>query len=218
MTRQVITNLSKGEIGPELYGRIDVPQYAAGAKRAINFIAQRYGGMAFRPGFRFVAAADDIETWVRYVPFENSLETAYVLAFDQLGFRPLALGGMVKEENQKILSVTKEEQAALNIDFHDVEVGDRIFLDGITGMTELNARFATVIEVIDADNVRIDINTIDYGTFTGSDGTQRVAPPTPPPAPPSPPPAPPAPPDPPDTGGGGGSGGDLGGYDFDSLL
>lgn len=213
VARQTITNLSKGEVAPELYGRIDTPQYTAGARRVRNFIVQRYGGLAFRPGFRFVAEADDVETPIRYVPFENSLDYAYVLALTETAFRPMALGGTVLEDNLEILSVTKELRAVIEVSYHAWTAGDRIFLDGITGMTELNLRFATVVTVMDANHVRIDVDTRGFPDFIDSDGTNRSgAPPSPPPPPPPPPPAP-APSDPPATGSGGGSGGRFGEYD-----
>jgi hypothetical protein len=205
MPKQIITNLSKGELGPELYGRIDTPQYSAGAKRARNFIVQRYGGLAFRPGFRFVADADDVETPIRYFPFENSLDYAYVLAATEGSFRPLALGGSILEDNLRILSITQESQAILEVAYHAMAVGDRFFLDGIEGMAELNGRFGVIVAIVDASHVRTDIDTSAFEPFTSSDGTSRSgAPAPPPPAPTPPPPAPPSPP-PPVVGGGGGN-------------
>ena len=212
MTRQIISNLSKGEIGPELYGRIDTPQYAAGAKRVSNFIVQRYGGLSFRPGFRFVGEADDVETPIRYVPFDYALGYSYVLPLAEMSFRPLTAGGFILEENLQIISITQEYQALVEIHYHSYAIGKRIFFNGVTGMTEINGQFGTVVAVPDIHHVRVDIDTTAYSPFTASDGTDRVgAPPSPPPPPPPPPPAP-APPDPPATGGGGGSGGGLGGY------
>ena len=219
MPKQVISNLSKGELGPELYGRIDTPQYQAGVRRARNFIIQKYGGMAFRPGFRFVGEADDVETPNRYVPFQNSIEYAYVLAMMGVSFRPLALGGMMLEEDDpasplglEILSISSAAQAVLEVSFHACSVGDRFYLDGISGMTELNGRFGTVLAIVDASHLRTDIDTRGLTAFTSSTGIDRSgAPPPPAPAPPAPPP-PPAPSPPPPIGSGGGSGGGIGGY------
>lgn len=208
--KQAITNLSKGELGPELLGRIDTPQYLAGVKRARNFIVQKYGGMAFRPGFRFVAEADDVETPMRYVSFDFGIDASYMLAFQDLAFRPMSRGGMVLEDNLEILDVTIEAQTVVEIAYHELEIGDRFFISGATGMTELNGQFGRVVAVIDPDHVRLDINTIGMSAFTGSDGDTRVGSPPPPPPPPAPPPPPPPPPSEPSVGGGGGQGGDWG--------
>src|SRR5437773_10533889 len=101
MPRQAITNFSRGEFAPELYGRVDIPQYNAGARELTNFIIQRYGGVSFRPGFRFVGEVDDIDWNYRYVPFQFSVDQAYVMVFGDVQVRFLADGGMVAEDNQK---------------------------------------------------------------------------------------------------------------------
>ena len=208
--KEVYTNFTKGELGPELQGRIDTPQYKAGAKKITNFIIQKYGGLSFRPGFRFVAEADDVGTPMKYISFDFGLDQSYVLAAQDLAFRPLALGGAVLEENLEILAVSIAEHAVLTVSYHAYEVGDRIYING-SNPAELNGRFGHVLEVIDENNIRTDIDTRDLDTFVSSDGTDRTIPPTPPPPPPPPPPSPPSPPAPPDVGGGGGGGGGWGG-------
>lgn len=204
------TNFTKGEISPELQARIDTSQYEASAKKVRNFIIQRYGGLCFRPGFRFIGEVDDPDKTVRYIPFQYNIEQAYIMALEDERMRLLTGGGFVIEDNLKITAITKEAQARVTAAFHDFDVGDRIYLNGIVGMTEMNGRSASVVAVHDANNFSIDVNSINFGTFVSSDGTARVgAPPAPPPDPPLPPTPPPLP-DPPDTAVGGGSGSDIG--------
>lgn len=206
------TNFSKGEIAPQLYSRIDTAQYQAGAKRVRNFIIQRYGGLSFRPGFRFVGEANNITNEIRYIPFQYNIEQAYIMALENYEMNILARGGFVLEEDLQIISVTQEAQAILEVNYHAWAVGDRMYLNGVTGMTELNNRFVTIVEVIDAHHVRIDVDTTDFAAFVSSTGTNRVGAPPAPPAPPASPPPPPPPPPPASTGGGGGD--DLGGDPF----
>lgn len=214
MPRQAITNFSRGEFGPQLYGRVDVPQYNAGAKEITNFIVQRYGGAAFRPGFRFVGEVDDISKTHRYMPFTYSIDQAYVLVLEDSRMRVLANGGMITDTNLHIESVTQGLTTVLEVLYHDMVVGDRIYVDGVEGMEELNGRFFTVIGVPDADHIEIDLDSGGYEAFVDSDGETRVGAPTPPPAPEAAPPAPPAPPPPPTTGGPGSSddGGGVGAW------
>lgn len=208
MARLAITNLSKGEFGPELYGRVDVPQYGAGVKAGRNWLIQRYGGMAFRPGFRFAGEVDDKTKAYRLTAFQYSIDQAYILLHGDAQTRFLAEGGFVVEEDLKILSATKAAQIVVEVPFHDYVIGDRVWIDGISGMVELNNRFARVLAVPDANHVTLDISSVDFATLTNSTGIVRVAPPVAPPAPEAPPPAPPAPPAPPTTST---SGADLGG-------
>jgi hypothetical protein len=141
---------------------------------------------------------------VRLVPFQFSIDQAYVLTMGQGMMRPVASGGFVLEQNTEITGITLGATTMLEVPFHGYEAGDRIYLSGIEGTTELNGRFATVLDAPDADNIEIDIDSTGFGAFVSSDGTLNVGPP---PAPPAPPVVPPVvtPPDLPDVGGGGGS-------------
>lgn len=210
MSKQLFSNFSKGEIGPQLLGRIDTAQYEAGAKKVRNFIIQRYGGLSFRPGFRLVGEADTLDDSTLFVPFQYNIDQSYVVTLAEESLRLLSKGGFILEDNLKITGATKEAQAVLTIAYHDWEIGDRIYLSGVEGMTELNGQFVRIVDVIDDSHVRTDVDSRTFTTFVSSDGTARVGAPAPPPPPPPPPPVVVEPEAPPETGGGGGSGSDLG--------
>lgn len=215
MTLIPFTNFTKGEIAPELRSRIDTNQYGAAAKKVRNFIIQRYGGLAFRPGFRLVGEVDNVLFNNRYIPFQFNIEQAYIMALDHQGMRLLANGGFVVEDNLQITAITKAANAQVTAAFHAYAVGDRIFFNGISGMVELNGRYARVVSVIDADNFTIDIDTTNFTTFVSSTGIVRTAAPTAEPAP-APPPEPTAEPPPPETTDSGGT--DTGGFGGGELL
>ena len=46
-----------GEIGPSLYGRIDMAKYQVALRKCDNFIVRQYGGVENRPGTRFVRSS-----------------------------------------------------------------------------------------------------------------------------------------------------------------
>lgn len=201
--KTTLPNFSKGEIAPVLYGRVDTQQYSAGLKVAKNFLVQRYGGVTLRPGTIVVGPVDDPTKPVRLLPFQFSIDQAYVLVMGQGTMRPVARGGFVLEQDTKITGATKANPCVLTVPYHGYSVGDRIYVQGVVGMTELNNQFALVVSVPDADHVGIGVDSTNYGTFVSSDGTLNVAPPPAPPADPVVPP-PVAEPDPPAVGGGGG--------------
>jgi hypothetical protein len=203
MAKVALPNFSKGEIAPVLYGRIDTSQYNAGLKLARNFLVQKYGGVTFRPGTRFVGKVDDPAAPLRFVPFQFSISQSYVLTMQQGIMRPVALGGYVVEQNTKITAITKGATTLVQSPYHGYAEGDRIFFSGIEGMTELNNLTATVLAVPSLDTYRVDIDSTTFSNFISSNGTVNSAPPAPPPAPPVVPPVVPPPP-PPDVGGGGG--------------
>jgi hypothetical protein len=45
-----------GELAPALHARADVVKYVTGLRTCRNFLVQRHGGVANRPGFRFIGA------------------------------------------------------------------------------------------------------------------------------------------------------------------
>lgn len=187
MPRYTITNFSRGEFGPQLYGRVDIPQYNAGAKELTNFIIQRYGGVAFRPGFRFVGEVDSANDEFKFIPFQQSIEQAYVLGFAGNGFfTPLADGGIIADEDLKITAITKAASAKITAANHSLNVTDRIYIDGIVGMTQMNGRHTYVLGVVDANNFTVPIDSTGFSTFVSSSGIVRAAPPPPPPTTPPP--------------------------------
>lgn len=205
-------NFSKGEIAPQLLGRVDVQSYSAGVKKARNMIGLKYGGQTKRPGFRFVAEVHDNSGPVRLIPFqfdEGKSGQNYALEMGQGYMRPAALGGMVLETELVITGITNATNAQVTAAYHGYSVGDVIYFKGQAGMTEINGRFGRVTSVIDADNFTVDLNSTSWGAWTAnSGGITRTVAPDPDPVPPSVPPVV-EPPEPPPVGGGGGGGGPI---------
>lgn len=204
--RLPVVNFSKGEIAPQLLGRIDVQSYSAGLKKARNVIGLKYGGQTKRPGFRLVAEVRDATEPVRLVPFqfdEGKSGQNYALELGQGYMRPAALGGMVLETELAITGITNAAQAQVTAVFHGYSVGDDVYISGQSGMTEINGKISRVASVVDADNFTIDLDTTGYGTWSASaGGITRTGAPDPDPTPPTVPPVV-DPPDPPPVGGGG---------------
>lgn len=187
MFRAGLNNFSKGELGPQLYGRVDVQAYSAAVRMARNVVILKYGGLQRRMGTRFVyelrepaAGWDDPDSAARLFDFEFSIEQTYALLFTQARMTPLALGGVVLEEELAIEGVTNEADAAITVPFHDYAVGDEWFASGVEGEIGdlLNDQVWEVVEVIDANTFRIDADTSGLAPFTGAAGgiTREAAP------------------------------------------
>jgi len=216
MLRAGLFNFSKGEIAPALLGRVDVSALNAGLEKGRNVVALKYGGVTIRPGTRLVAEVYDASKPVRLVPFQFSLEQTYALELGQGYMRPCALGGVVLNPALFVTAITQAHNAQVTANYHGNSPGDQVFFKGISGMTEINGRIATVVSVVDQHNFTIDLDTTGYSAFSGSlDGLVRTGPPDPPPSPPAVP-APISPPPPPIVGGGWGSG--YGGYRYGTTV
>ena len=180
-------NFSKGEIGPQLYGRFDTEMWQSGVKQARNVTIMKYGGLEKRPGTRLVAEVIDDQEETRLIPFEFSLEQTYVLEFGQAYASPCALGGRVVEEELDITNISTAVNPQVTALFHDYNVDDVVFLQGIDGAMGdyLNGRYWLVASVVDVDNFTIVADTTGLTFTTSAGGITRGGAPTPPPTPPT---------------------------------
>ena len=218
--RKGLFNFSKGELGPDLYGRSDIAPYNAGVRRARNVLVMKYGGMTNRPGTEFIAEVDDPTNPVRLFPFQfddGKSPQNYALEMGQGYMRLAAGGGMVVEDLLAVHGITNANPAVVNVPYHAYSVGNKWAVSGQLGMTEINDRIFTITSIIDGDHFAINANSTHWGVWTGdTSGATRVTPPPPPPPPPPVPP--PVPPDPPPDVWGGGGGGIRNCVDVDTLI
>jgi hypothetical protein len=68
-----------GELAPSLQGRVDLARYAISLRTCRNFIVLPYGGVATRPGLRFVAAAKHADKKCRLLEFTFNTEQTYII-------------------------------------------------------------------------------------------------------------------------------------------
>lgn len=83
----VQSNFNGGEWSPLAYGRFDLAKFKNGLADCTNYLPMQQGGLARRPGTRFVAATKDTSYPVRLQKFEFSITQAYVLEFGNLYIR-----------------------------------------------------------------------------------------------------------------------------------
>lgn len=86
MASVAMRSFAGGEIAPALYARTDLVKYATGLRTCRNFLVQRQGGLANRPGTVYVASTKSNGV-VRLVKFVFNDEQTYVLEFGNLYVR-----------------------------------------------------------------------------------------------------------------------------------
>lgn len=95
MTDSIIqTSFSRGEVGPQLYGRVDLAAYQNGLRQLSNCIVTPYGGWVNRAGSYFIASAKNNEI-ARLIRFKFNNSDAYALEFTHLTMRVYRNGGLV---------------------------------------------------------------------------------------------------------------------------
>src|SRR3990172_12607873 len=85
-----------GEIAPSLYARVDVVKYATGLRTCRNFLIQRHGGAANRPGTEFITEVKDSSKVVKLIPFIFNSDQTYMLEFGDLYMRIIRNGAQVE--------------------------------------------------------------------------------------------------------------------------
>ena len=89
-------SFSGGEISPSLYARVDFNKYQTSLRQCRNFIVQKHGGVANRPGTKLVGEVKDSTKKVRLIPFVFNRDQTYVLEFGENYIRFIKDGAYLK--------------------------------------------------------------------------------------------------------------------------
>ena len=139
----IVTNFRAGELSPRLEGRIDLQKYNEAAQTLQNMLVFPQGGTTRRPGTKFAGRSKDGGK-VRLINFEFSDEQAYVLEFGVNYIRFFKDGGILTEAVKNITGITKANPAVVTSNSHGFSNGDRVFISGVVGMTQVNSLEFTV--------------------------------------------------------------------------
>lgn len=138
------SNFTAGEITPRLAVRVDLQKYKNGARTLHNFIVKPHGGAWKRPGTLHVGECADMAGTARIVPFEFNTEQSYVLLFQDSLVWVYKDGGIVIASEVEITDITAADPPVVTAAGHGLANGDRVILDDVLGMTEVNDRYFTV--------------------------------------------------------------------------
>lgn len=90
-------SFAAGEIAPALHARADQVKYVTGLKTCRNFLVRREGGVANRPGFRFVAACKTDDPGTRLMRYVGATPgDSYAIEMGQGYFRFYKAGARVR--------------------------------------------------------------------------------------------------------------------------
>lgn len=169
-------DFSAGEISPELYGRFDLAVFYKGARRVENFITQATGMARFRTGTIYAATTRDNQKAV-LASFTIDEATSFVLELTNLKMRFYRTGGRIHATGQDITAVTQANPAVVTYDGSDTYAnGDRVWIDGVVGMTELNRREFTVANVDTGANTfeLSGINSSAFGAYVSGGTIEEI--------------------------------------------
>ncbi len=133
----IVTNFRAGELSPRLEGRIDLEKYNEGAQTLQNMLVFPQGGTTRRSGTYYVNTSKDGGK-VRLMNFEFSDEQAYVLEFGNNYIRFYKDGGILTSDSSSITGITQGNPAVVSAT--TAGISDRVFVSGVSGMTQINNR------------------------------------------------------------------------------
>ena len=172
-------SFNSGEWAPNLFARVDIQKYHSGAQLLKNWYVDYRGGASTRAGTKYVIQCLDSTKPVRLIPFQVTSTVGYILEFGDFTLRFIFQGSMVLEATKAITGATKANPCVLTIPASGYGVGSRIFVSGISGMTQLNNRYFDVLNV-SGSNVTIgDLNGVaidstGYSTYISSGTAARI--------------------------------------------
>lgn len=167
------TSFASGEFSPRLFGRVDIQKYKTGMSVCLNALPLVQGPWVRRSGSQWLRRTRYSGSKVCIIyPFQYSTSQAYVCEFGDQYVRFQTPGGVLTETPQSIVGITSASPGVVDIGApHGFNNGDRIILNGISGMTQLNGQEVIAQNVtantFEIQNVYgIDINTTVYDAYT----------------------------------------------------
>lgn len=91
-----LRNLSGGEIAPSFYAKTDISKYQTSLRTCRNWIVQKSGGLANRPGLQYICEVKDSADTTRLIPFIFNSDQTYALEFGDEYMRVIRDGAQVE--------------------------------------------------------------------------------------------------------------------------
>lgn len=134
-------SFNSGEWAPQLYARVDLEKYRAGAALLENFFVDYRGGASTRTGTEYILQAFKPSGNVRLIPFTAAENVNYILEFGDEYIRFFIDKAPVLEATTyNIAGITQANPGVLTV-ATPYAVGDWFFITGVGGMTELNGNY-----------------------------------------------------------------------------
>lgn len=171
MPRLIQPSFARGEIGSDLYGRVDVGAYAIALRTAYNAVIHSYGGVSNRAGLPFVGPCKN-HTGIppRIIEFKYNTEDTYILEFGALYMRVIRNDAHVLETAVNITGATAANPVVVTAAGHGNADGDQVYITDVVGMSELNGRWFTI-----ANKTSTTFELTSQQTGANIDGTGYTA-------------------------------------------
>lgn len=176
MPQIIQPSFSKGEIAPNLHGRVDTAAYQVALATAKNAIIHPYGGVSNRQGTTFIGPAKEHTYAPRLIPFSFKAQDQYILEFGNQYMRVIRNDGYVTHNSFTVSNITQADPAVVTANGHSYSDGDEVFISGVGGMVQVNSRRFIVANATSntfeltsqVDGTNIDSSGYDAFTSNGT--------------------------------------------------
>src|SRR5258705_11050491 len=145
MSQPIIqASFNAGEWAPALNARVDMQRYHSAAALLRNFFVDYRGGATTRPGTKYIIQTISGTNSVGLVPFQASLTISYILVFENQKLYFINNGSPVLETSKAITGITQANPGVVTSNAHGFSNGDRVFVSGVVGMTQVNGNYYIV--------------------------------------------------------------------------
>lgn len=181
MPTYIQPSFSKGELSPDLHGRVDIAAYGNGLKKASNVIIHSTGGVSNRFGLRYIGPVKNYTSEIRLIPFKFKTADQYVLEFGDQYMRVIRNNGHVLQNPVSISAVTNANPGVLTTtSAHGFSNGDEVYVSDVGGMTELNTNRYVIVNATSTTFEMEDritetlLDTSSFGSYTSGGTVSRV--------------------------------------------
>lgn len=171
------SSFNGGEWTPALNARVDMQRYHSAAALLRNFFVDYRGGATTRPGSKYIIQCISGTNAVRVIPFRASLTVSYILVFENLKLYFINSGSPVLEAAKVVTGITQANPGVVTSAAHGFANGDRVFVSGVVGMTQVNGNYYTVAGAAANTFQLADLNgnLVDTSAYTAYSSGGTVA-------------------------------------------
>lgn len=159
------TSFGGGEFSPLLNGQVDLDRYKQALEKCFNYIPSLQGGLVRRSGTKYVQGTK-AHGAARLLPFEFSTTQAYILEFGDQYIRFFRNNAPITLSALTITGATAASPVVITSVAHGLSNGDKVIIQNVGGMIELNNREFTVANVASDTFELSGINGLTYTAYT----------------------------------------------------
>ena len=168
------TNFTSGELTQKLAGQVDFKKYNNGVATMENMTVFPQGGTSRRYGSRFVGEVKNSANATRLIPFEFNVTQSYILEFGDQYIRFYKDNGQIVEASKTISGLTAANPGVVTATSHGYSNGDHVWINSVSGMTEVNGRRFTVANKTTNTFELSGVNTSGYTAYSSGGTAEKV--------------------------------------------